>query len=186
MKKERKSENLFGVVHDKSIGMHVSYASVPKEKLKKGYWVPVDATTTDTYEFISNSDLQTYLGGIKSKHSLLISDACFSGDIFRGKTVSVPFEDTEKYYNKTHSLKSRQAITSGGIEPVMDGGSDGHSVFSYYLLEMLGKNNSKYYDAGQLYNDIKIPVINNSEQSPKLQPVKNTGDEGGQFIFIKK
>ena len=33
---------------------------------------------------------------------------------------------------------------------------------------------------------LKIPVINNSDQTPKLAPVKNTGDEGGQFIFIKK
>lgn len=157
-----------------------------KQSLNKGYWVPVDAATTSTYKYISNSDIQTFLGGIKSKHTLLISDACFSGDIFRGTTVSVPFEDTEKYYKKVHGLKSCQAITSGGLEPVMDGGRDGHSVFAYYLLKMLNENTSKHYDTGQLYNDIKIPVTNNSNQSPKLQPIKDTGDEGGQFIFIKK
>ncbi|MFH1319200.1 MAG: caspase family protein [Bacteroidota bacterium] len=156
------------------------------KKLNKGYWVPVEARTTETFEFISNSDIQTYLNGIKSKHTLLVSDACFSGDIFRGKTISVPFEQSTRYYNKVHNLKSRQAFTSGGVEPVMDGGSDGHSVFTYYFLEMLKRNEDKYYDTGQLYNDLKIPVTNNSEQSPMLQPVKNTGDEGGQFIFIKK
>ncbi|MFH1319194.1 MAG: caspase family protein, partial [Bacteroidota bacterium] len=157
-----------------------------KESLNKGYWVPVDAQTTSTYKYISNSDIQTFMGGIKSKHTLLISDACFSGDIFRGTTISVPFEDSEKYYKKVHNLKSRQAITSGGLEPVMDGGNDGHSVFTYYLLKALNDNNNKYYDSGSLYNDIKIPVTNNSDQSPKLQPIKNTKDEGGQFIFIKK
>ncbi len=56
----------------------------------------------------------------------------------------------------------------------------------YYFLEMLNRNEDKYYDAGQLYNDMKIPVTNNSDQTPLLQPVKNTGDEGGQFIFIRK
>lgn len=157
-----------------------------KQSLKKGYWVPVDAQTTSTYKYISNSDIQTFLGGIKSKHTLLVSDACFSGDIFRGKTISLPFEDSEKYYKKVYELRSRQAITSGGMEPVMDGGGEGHSVFAYYLLKVLNENNNKYYDTGQLYNDIKIPVTNNSDQSPKLQPIKNTGDEGGQFIFIKK
>jgi len=157
-----------------------------KEKLNKGYWVPVEAQTTETYEFISNSAIQTYLNGIKSKHTLLVSDACFSGDIFRGKTISVQFEQTSIYYTKVHNLRSRQAFTSGGVEPVMDGGREGHSVFTYYLLEMLKRNESKYYDAGQLYNDMKIPVTNNSDQTPILQPVKNTGDEGGQFIFIKK
>ena len=27
---------------------------------------------------------------------------------------------------------------------------------------------------------------NNSEQTPIFQPIKNIGDEGGQFIFVKK
>ena len=157
-----------------------------KRKLNRGYWVPVDAKTTSTSKYISNSDIQTFLGGINSKHTLLISDACFSGDIFRGTTVSVPFENSEKYYKQVHHLMSRQAITSGGIEPVMDGGRDGHSVFAYYFLKVLGNNDNKYFDASQLYSDIKIPVTNNSDQSPKFHPVKNTGDEGGQFIFIKK
>lgn len=157
-----------------------------KQELNKGYWVPVDAESQSTSKYISNSDIQTFLGGIKSKHTLLVSDACFSGDIFRGNTVSVPFEESEKYYKEVHGLVSRQALTSGGIEPVMDGGKEGHSVFAYYFLKTLGDNAGRYIDASQLYNKIKIPVINNSEQTPKFNPVKNTGDEGGQFIFIKK
>jgi len=157
-----------------------------KKELNKGYWVPVDVETKSTYGFISNSDIQTFLGGIKSNHTLLASDACFSGDIFRGETVSVPFENSSKYYKKVHGLVSRQAITSGNIEPVVDGGQDGHSVFAYYFLKVLRNNSSKYYDASQLYNDIKIPVVNNSNQSPQFQSIKNTGDEGGQFLFIRK
>ncbi len=157
-----------------------------KQELNKGFWVPVDANTNSTSDFISNSDIQTFLGGIKSKHTLLISDACFSGDIFRGSTVSVPFEESERYYTTVHNLVSRQALTSGSIEPVMDGGRDGHSVFAYYVLKILNGNNSKFLDASQLYENIKIPVMNNSEQTPNFNAIKNSGDEGGQFIFIKK
>ena len=157
-----------------------------KKDLNKGFWVPIDAASNSTADFISNNDLQTYLGGIKSKHTLLVADACFSGDLFRGSTVSVPFENSEKYYAEVHGRASRQAFTSGGIEPVMDGGKNGHSVFAYYLLKSLNENDSKYFDASQLYDKIKIPVVNNSDQTPKLAPLKDTGDEGGQFIFIKK
>ncbi len=157
-----------------------------KQQLGKGYWVPVDAQTTSTSDYISNNDIQTFLSGIKSKHTLLISDACFSGDIFRGNTIGVPFENSERYYKEVNNLASRQALTSGGIEPVMDGGKEGHSVFAYYFLKALTGNASKFYDASQLFSTIKIPVTNNSEQSPQFQSIKNTGDEGGQFIFIKK
>jgi WD40 repeat protein len=156
------------------------------QALNKGYWVPVDAAAASTSYYISNSDIQTFLGGIKSKHTLLISDACFSGDIFRGNTVSIPFEESDKYYAKVNSVSSRKAITSGGIEPVLDGGREGHSVFAYYLLKALDGNANKYYDASQLFDNIKIPVINNSDQSPQFNAIKNAGDEGGQFIFLKK
>ena len=157
-----------------------------KKELNKGFWVPVDAESASTAKYISNSDIQSYISGMKGKHTLLVSDACFSGDIFRGNTVSVPFEESEKYYKEVNGLNSRQALTSGGLEPVMDGGKDGHSVFAYYFLKTLESNQSKYFDASQLYTKVKIPVINNSEQTPKFSPIKNTGDEGGQFIFIKK
>jgi len=154
--------------------------------LNKGYWVPADANVASVSKYISNSDIQTYLAGIKSNHTLLVSDACFSGDIFRGKTMSVPFDESERYYKKVHKLKSRQALTSGGVEPVMDGGSEGHSVFAFYMLKLLRENDSKYFDASQLFEGLKIPVTNNSQQSPKFSPIKNSGDEGGQFLFIKK
>ena len=157
-----------------------------KKSMNKGYWVPHDSRTKSVSEYISNSDIQTFLNGIRSKHTLLVADACFSGDIFRGSTVSVPFSDSEKYYEKVYNLISRHAITSGGIEPVMDGGKDNHSVFAYYFLKVLRSNKKKYLDASQLYEGLKIPVINNSEQSPNFSPIKNTGDEGGQFIFIRK
>jgi hypothetical protein len=157
-----------------------------KKEYNKGYWVPADATEESTFQYISNNDLQTFLSSIKSKHTLLISDACFSGDIFRGKTISIPFQDTERYYRDVHAKLSRQAITSGGIEPVMDGGREGHSVFAYYILKSLRNNNKRFFDAFSLYTDIRIPVVNNSIQSPILQPIKNTGDEGGQFLFIRK
>ncbi|MBL4656007.1 MAG: caspase family protein [Bacteroidia bacterium] len=174
------------VEKDDNVFIYYSGHGEFKNELNKGYWVPVDASSKSTAEYISNNDLQTFLGGIKSKHTLLVSDACFSGDVFRGHTVSVPFEDSDRYFNLVHNLASRQAITSGGIEPVMDGGRDGHSVFAYYLLKSLKENTNKFFDASQLYANIKIPVINNSNQSPKFQSIKNTGDEGGQFIFILK
>ena len=157
-----------------------------KKELNKGYWVPYGATTMSTSNYISNSDIQTFIKGIQSNHTLLVADACFSGDIFRGNTMSVPFENSPKYYKKVHGLKSRKAMTSGGLEPVMDGGQDGHSVFAYYLLKALKENNDNMMDASQIFDKLKIPVYNNSDQSPDFKAIGKSGDEGGQFIFMKK
>ncbi len=156
------------------------------DEMKKGFWVPVDASTKSMFNYISNEDIKAFLSGIKSKHTLLVTDACFSGDIFRGKTMTIPYDNTTKYYQKVYTMSSRKALTSGGVEPVMDAGKEGHSVFTYYFLRALDTNDEKYFDAGQLFNNLKVPVVNNSYQTPAYSPVRNTGDEGGQFIFIKK
>ncbi|MGE5621152.1 MAG: caspase family protein [archaeon] len=157
--------------------------------LNKGYWVPVDANINSVADYIANSEVRTFLAGIPSKHTLLITDACFGGDIFRGnKGESVEFDpnNMEKYYREVYRRQSRLALTSGGIEEVQDNGKDGHSIFTYYLLKALNDNKSRYMDALQLYNDLRIGVANNSEQTPMLQVVKDTYDEGGQFIFVQQ
>lgn len=156
------------------------------QAMDKGFWVPVDATAKSISKYISNEDIKAFLTGIHSKHTLLVTDACFSGDIFRGKTMTIPYENSTKYYSKMYSLSSRKALTSGGLEPVMDKGKDNHSVFAYYFLQALKNNSEKYLDAGQIFDLLKIPVVNNSSQTPAYSPIRNAGDEGGQFIFIMK
>lgn len=156
------------------------------ENMDKGFWVPVDASAKSISKYISNEDIKAFLTGIKSKHTLLVTDACFSGDIFRGKTMTIPYENSTKYYSKMYSLTSRKAITSGGVEPVMDKGKDNHSIFAYYFLQALRNNTEKYFDAGQVFDFLKIPVVNNSYQTPAYSPIRNSGDEGGQFIFMMK
>jgi hypothetical protein len=156
------------------------------ENMDKGFWVPVDATGKSISKYISNEDIRSFLSGIPSKHTLLVTDACFSGDIFRGKTMTIPYENSTRYYSKMYSLNSRKALTSGGVEPVMDKGKENHSVFAYYFLQALRDNGEKYIDAGQVFDFLKIPVVNNSMQTPAYSPIRNAGDEGGQFIFIAK
>ncbi len=157
--------------------------------LNKGYWVPVDAKSNSVADYISNSDVKTFMGGIPSKHTLLITDACFAGDIFRGPpTQSIEFDPNNmtKYFREVYRKQSRLALTSGGVEEVSDAGKDHHSIFTYYLIKSLRENNRKYIDVTQLYNDFRVAVVNNSEQTPELQVIRDTDDEGGQFIFIRK
>jgi hypothetical protein len=152
----------------------------------KGYWVPADAQQHSTAQYISNSEIQTYMGGIPARHVLLVADACFAGDIFKGPADAIPYENTSAYYKKVYSRKSRKALTSGGVEPVLDGGRDGHSVFNYYFLKALEEQEGQYFDAWQVFDKLRIPVANNSEQTPEFLAIKNTGDEGGQFVFVRK
>ncbi len=154
--------------------------------LNRGYWVPVDATEKSVGRYISNREIQDYLASMNARHVLLVADACFAGDIFKGNTMKYEFEDNEAYYRKVAEKKSRDGLTSGGDEPVLDGGGSGHSVFASYLLKALDGIKKSYFSAEEIYQELKIPVANNSDQTPTFLPIKNTDDEGGQFIFVRR
>ena len=148
------------------------------EKKEIGYWLPSDAEQNYTDAWLYNSVLVDNIKKINSKHTLLITDACFSGSIF--KTRSIP-AIADKAYQKKYELKSRKAITSGTLKTVPN-----KSVFFKYLSDKLLNNAQPYLSASELFRMIEIPVGNNSPNMPQFGDIQNVGDEGGDFIFIRK
>jgi hypothetical protein len=57
--------------------------------------------------------------------------------------------------------RSRTALTSGGIEPVLDSGGGQHSVFAKAFLTMLDENRG-VLDGQQISSQIKRLVVFNS------------------------
>jgi len=147
---------------------------------EKGYWMPSDAEMEFEGNVILNTSIVSYIKAINSRHTLLIADACFSGSIL---VRNRDFKEATKAVQKKYELPSRKAITSGTLTTVPN-----ESVFMKYLLKKLKDNTDTYISAGQLFNMIEDPVINNTtgENQPQYAPIANTGDEGGDFIFIKR
>lgn len=156
---------------------------------RKGYWVPVDANGTDHTTFLRNSTIRDELTSIASrvKHTLLLSDSCFSGSLLRSATRSIaPLADSEKYYTKVANKKSVQIVTAGGVEFVDDNyRSSGHSPFTYFLLNELRNNDKPLLTVSELSGNVKKAVANNVDQVPESGVLMGAGDELGEFIFIK-
>lgn len=147
------------------------------EGMGVGYWLPRNAAKDNPVDWIPNTDLTNYLGAIKTKHTLLIADACFSGGIFKTRSAFSATYAVEMLYQ----LNSRKAITSGTLTEVPD-----KSAFFMYLLKNLRENTSEYLSAEELFSKMRMAVINNSENVPQFGTIQNVGDEGGDFIFIKR
>jgi hypothetical protein len=150
------------------------------ETRNQGYWFPSDAKRLNRSTWLTNADLKEYISAIKSKHTLLISDACFSGGIFKSRSAMV---GASRAIKELYELPSRKAMTSGTLKEVPD-----QSVFIEYLVKRLQQNTEKYLSAEQLFSNLRTAVINNSAngQVPQFGEIKESGDEGGDFIFIKK
>jgi len=143
-----------------------------------GYWLPSDARKISKADWFRNSTLVDYLKEIESKHTLLITDACFGGSIFKTRAA---YADTPKAIEILYELPSRKAMTSGNLSEVPD-----QSSFSKYLTNRLTSNKEQYLSSEQLFSSLRIAVINNSEAVPMYGEIRNVGDQGGDFIFIRK
>ena len=148
-----------------------------------GWWIPVDAKAGIPITYLDNIQVQKAMRNMKARHVLLISDSCYSGTLF-GQAREIPRVITDKYYLNLYNEKSRWGMTSGNKTPVSDDGTKGHSVFAYQLLKELAKNEKPYVSTQEIYTRIAPIVGNNSEQTPLCRPIRNTGDHGGEFIFV--
>jgi hypothetical protein len=143
-----------------------------------GFWIPTDADRSVKTNWFRNSTLADYLKEINSRHTLLITDACFAGSIFAMRSVG---SNPDRAYEKLYELPSRKAMTSGQLTEVPD-----QSSFARYLIERLQENQDTYLSSEQLFSSFRIAVINNSSAIPRYGEIRNVGDEGGDFIFLKK
>ncbi|HEC43417.1 MAG TPA: caspase family protein [Bacteroides sp.] len=147
------------------------------EKKNLGYWLPSDAVFTNTANWIRNSTIRDYIMSIQSKHTLLIADACFSGSIFKSRSL----DDAPKAIDRLYKYKSRKAMTSGTLTEVPD-----QSVFIQYLHKRLVENDQKFLASEFLFRSFKEAVLYNSNTNPQYGTIQGAGDEGGDFIFVKR
>ncbi|MBT4266594.1 MAG: caspase family protein [Deltaproteobacteria bacterium] len=152
---------------------------------EEGYWIPKNGGDPSTQRFfIPTSTVLSKMKAIKSRHTLLIADSCFSGSLVRksrGPTVPSGF------YRELSQKKSRQIITSGGLEPVSDSGGRNHSIFAGNLLEILSKKRAEPLSASELAVQLRKSLKNTgAEQTPEYGRLYIADDENGEFFFVHK
>lgn len=151
------------------------------EDADEGYWLPADAERDNSVNWIANATLTSELRAIAAKHVIVISDSCYSGKLTRGLNI---VQRTPDYLRKMARKRTRVVMSSGGLEPVMDSSFDGtHSVFALSLIKTLSEN-MDVLDGTALFNEIRRPVMLNSDQTPEYGDIRKAGHEGGDFLFI--
>ncbi len=149
------------------------------EKEKKGYWLMTDAKRNDPNTWLPNKTVLDLVAKIPSRHTLLITDACFSGSVFKTRGLN---DAAPKPIQEMEEKISRIAITSGNDTEVPD-----ESIFMKYLIKALNNNKEKYLTAQKMFiNQILEAVMTESKTEPRYGTLELAGHVGGDFIFIKK
>ena len=149
-----------------------------------GYWQPVDAEEGTRADWIAISGVTSTVKAMSAKHVMVISDSCYSGTLTRGVSVGIKTgAERVAELRRLADTKSRTALVSGGLEPVYDGGGDGHSVFTRALLTAL-RESTGVLDGTQLFSAIRPAVLLNTPQTPRYSNIREAGHGGGDFLFV--
>jgi uncharacterized caspase-like protein/peptidoglycan/xylan/chitin deacetylase (PgdA/CDA1 family) len=146
-----------------------------------GYIIPVDADPNNlATDAIPMTEIQNIAESLQAKHELFVMDACYSGlGLTRGGANA-------RFLRDNGRRLGRQMLTAGGTDQlVSDGGPNGHSVFTWTLLQGLGGkadlNGDGLITATELAAYVAPAVSSVSQQTPAFGSLP--GSEGGDFVF---
>lgn len=157
----------------------------------RGYWIPVDGEQKNLTQWISVIDVTDQLAAMQARHVLVIADSCYSGTL-SGSLVqrvddALNDQAQRSAWDRLSRQRARVAITSGGLEPVVDGGGGKNSLYARSLLEVLTHVQTPI-EAQELHaavaarfaflsRRLKLP------QQPQYAPIGFAGHESGDFIL---
>jgi hypothetical protein len=103
-----------------------------------GYLIPYDGATDKIRKNISMAEIRdTISKTIPAKHIFYVMDACYSG-LLASRSVDGRTRRDLGYLKEITKESARQVLTAGGKgEEALDGGPNGHSVFTGRMIEIL-------------------------------------------------
>jgi hypothetical protein len=152
---------------------------------ERGHWLPADAENADTTNWIDTTALTDILNLMKARGVLVVADACYAGMLLRSDATSMTID-----VKLLSTKRSRTALTSGDVEPVIDDAGNGHSVFANALLDALNTNDG-ILEAQQLLLMIRARVTEEAyarhvTQQPVHGPINFARHENGGFFFVPR
>ena len=142
----------------------------------RGYWLPIDAIAGKRHTYFPNHYVKDLLKDLKAFHVIVIIDACFSGSLL----AKVRSSKANRYYN----MSSRWVMTSGQVEPVLDGDPGENSPFAKSLITQLKHAKKQHLSLSELWVNMREGIVTNSKQTPACEPVRDVNHMGGEYYFI--
>jgi len=161
---------------------------------RRGYWIPADGDRRARSSWVSVLDVTDQLNAVAARQVLVVADSCYSGTMARSALASVDAElgaaSRTQALNTLARLRARVAMTSGGDEPVVDGGAGRNSLFMRSLLDVLSAID-RPTEAQRVFDELSARFGWRAQalrvrQRPDYAPIRFAGHEAGDFVFVPK
>jgi formylglycine-generating enzyme required for sulfatase activity len=153
-----------------------------------GYLIPYDGDPNDLTTNLTMTEIRdTVSKRIPAKHIFYVMDACYAGVITETRSVEKTPRRDLAYLRDITNERVRQVLTAGGKnQEVLDGGANGHSVFTGRLIELLERAGD-FITANEIQAILREKVngdarARNHPQTPAFGTLYGSGD----FVFIPR
>ena len=151
-----------------------------------GYLIPHDGQTGKLSSVISMDDLRdTVSKAIPAKHVFYVIDACYGGLLTATRSSDKTPRRDLAYLKEIAREPVRQVLTAGDKgEEVLDGGPNGHSVFTGRLIEVLERAGD-FITANEIHTILREKVYGDARARNFTQtPAFGTLSGSGDFVFV--
>ncbi len=160
----------------------------------RGHWLPVDAETNSSANWISAVQITDVLNAMTAKQIFLVADSCYSGVLTRAAIARLDAgmsdEERLRWLKAMATKRARVVLTSGGVQPVLDGGGGDHSVFAKAFLATLEENRGVLESQRLAQAVIQRVAVTDAaasiDQVPVYAPIRFAGHEAGDFFFVAR
>ncbi len=154
----------------------------------EGYWLGIDASATRDKSWIGNAQISDFISEMEAKHVLVVADSCYSGTLSGTAIRPIPLEIEDQDLLFISRVRARTVLTSGGLQPVLDDGGEGHSIFGGAFIRAI-RDNGDVMEGYRLFDSIRSEVESRSRlarvrQNPEYTALKFAGHEGSEFFFL--
>jgi uncharacterized caspase-like protein len=172
---------------DKLLIYYAGHCTVEADT-QTAYWLPVEAKRDSDTQWISAETIATDLKRLPANQILVIADSCYSGMLARSTQPDWSSEAKRNGYLKEIATQhARVLMTSGSNNPVTDKAEAERSLFAQAFLDALTNVKPTVFAAEEVFtSSIRETVAGTSKYVPEFGIIRNSGHQGGDFIFKKQ
>lgn len=165
---------------------HGERRHLPDGRNEAGYLIPSDAEAGQWHTCIDLEAVMRAGNLCAAKHVFYLIDACYSG------LATARAQIRERRYEETMlTARARQVLTAGTArQTVADGGPQGHSLFTWYVLQGLAGGANLFRQGVITGSQLMVYVRNQVAQAFGSEQMPDFGvlpghESGGDFVFVE-
>ncbi len=164
--------------------VYYSGRSALDQESQSAYWLPVDAQSDSMTQWIGADIVTASLKQIPAQQILILADSQYSGMLERARQADLSDPAKRRnYVEKMQNKRGRVVIMSGADAPAASASDSSRSIFASALMAALTEQEASLFTAEELFRAVQEFVAGQSAQVPVFGAIRNSGHDGGDFIF---